>query len=291
MRMSDPRTLTERGAPIFSSRPRGAGRWFSRGLHFVALLAVFVCGELAAAEVMPPKPKNYFNDYARRVSPQTAQQLDRQLAQYERETSNQILVAIFPRMESDSSVADYTQRVAESWKAGQAGRNNGAVLFAFMQEREVFIQVGYGLEGALPDAIAKRIVENEIVPRFRAGDFDGGMRNAVAAMIAATKGEYTGTGRTHAERAGRGSATGTGGAIGSFVMLMFFITMIQLMRRRSRRPMMMGHPLGRMGRGVFIPGSFGGGGFGRGGGGGGFGGGGFSGGGGSFGGGGAGGRW
>lgn len=245
---------------------------------------------LVAAEVMPPKPRNYFNDYANRVSAQTAQQLNQQLAQYERETSNQIVVAIFPTMQSDSSVADYTQRVAESWKVGQAGRNNGAVLFAFMEQREVFIQVGYGLEGALPDAIAKRIVQNEIIPRFRAGDYEGGMRQAVGAMIAATKGEYTGTGRTAAERSrasgSRGSAVG---GAGTFLLLLIFIFTMFSIRRRNRRPMIMGHPLGRGGRGIFIPT----GGFGRGGGfgGGGFGGGGFSGGGGSFGGGGAGGRW
>lgn len=242
------------------------------------------------AEVMPPKPTRYFNDYAGRITPGTARELDERLTQYERETSNQIVVAIFPRRQSDSSVADYTQRVAESWKVGQAGRDNGAVLFAFMEQREVFIQVGYGLEGALPDAIAKRIVENEIVPRFRAGDFDGGMRAAVNAMIAATKGEYKGTGRIRSDAATR-SGPGVGGSsIGGIVMLIFFVVLVQILRRRARRPFILGHPLGRARRGVFMPMP---GGFGRIGGGGGFGGGGggFSGGGGHFGGGGAGGRW
>jgi uncharacterized protein len=261
-------------------------RRFARG---AVLLCAFSLPLLSiAAEVMPPKPPRHFNDYAGRISRQTELELDRQLAEYERATSNQIVVAIYPTMQSDSSVADYTQRIAESWKAGQAGRNNGAVLFAFMEQREIFIQVGYGLEGALPDAIAKRIIQNEIVPRFRAGDFDGGMRHAVAAMIAATKGEYTGTGRTVADGARTGPSGAVGGGISGLVMFIVFIFVLQMMRRRNHRPMIIGHPLGRMGRGIFIPtGGFGGGGRGGFGGGGG----GFSGGGGSFGGGGAGGRW
>ena len=114
-------------------------------------LALVLGAGLRAAEVIPPRPAHYFNDYAGIVSPAVAGQLNQQLEQFERDTSNQILVAIYPRMQSDSSVEDYTVRVAQAWGVGQKGRNNGAVLFVFMQEHQIFIQVGYGLEGALPD--------------------------------------------------------------------------------------------------------------------------------------------
>lgn len=229
-----------------------------------------------AAETIPPAPKNHFNDYAGVVRPDTASQLNRELAQFERDTSNQIVVAIFPRMQSDSSVEDYTVRVAQAWRVGQAGRRNGAVLFVFQASRDIRIVTGYGLEGALPDALAKQIIENEIVPRFRAGDFDGGIAAGVRAMIAATRGEYRGTGRTAADANGSGGGMGIGGII----FLIVALIVLSNLTRRSRRVV-----YGGRGRHTMW-GPWGGGGFGGGGGGGTF-----SGGGGSFGGGGAGGRW
>ena len=100
-----------------------------------------------ATEVMPPKPEAYFNDYAHVVSPSTVAELNQQLEQFERDTSSQILVAVYPKMETDSSIEDYTVRVAQSWGVGQKGKDNGAVLFVFVQDHKMYIQVGYGLEG------------------------------------------------------------------------------------------------------------------------------------------------
>jgi uncharacterized protein len=250
----------------------------------VALLAValFIGGGLLGAERIPPAPPRFFNDYAGVVSRPVAEQLNAQLEQFERATSNQLLVAIYPRMESDSSVEDYTVRVAQSWRAGQAGRNNGAVLFAFMQEHQLYLQVGYGLEPVLPDALAKRIIEGEIVPRFRAGDVDGGMRAAVQAMIAATKGEYKGTGRTQADN--RGGSGGLSPVI-PFLFIIAISIFVNLLRRVFGGPSVLINPRRRIRPGIWWTG--GGGGWSGGGGGGG----GFSGGGGSFGGGGAGGKW
>src|ERR1051325_6230724 len=172
---------------------------------FVALAASLVA---SAAEVVPPKPARYFNDYAHVVSPATAAELNQRLEQFERDTSSQIVVAVYPKMESESSIEDYTVRVAQSWGVGQKEKSNGAVLFVFVQDRKMYIQIGHGLEGALPDALATRIIETEITPRFRNGDFDGGLRAGVAAILAATKGEYKGTGRTVADRfAAHGSQT------------------------------------------------------------------------------------
>jgi uncharacterized protein len=247
----------------------------------VLLVAALMAGSwLPGAERIPPPPPRYFNDYAGVVSRPVADQLNVQLEQFERATSNQLLVAIYPRMESDSSVEDYTVRVAEAWRVGQARRNNGAVLFAFMQEHQLYIQVGYGLEPVLPDALAKRIIENEIVPRFRAGDIDGGMRAAVQAMMAATKGEYKGTGRTQTDR-----NAGSGGIpIWVFIVGFIVLNILNALFRR-RRPAIFLNPR----RGIRPTIWWGGGGGGWSGGGGG--GGGFSGGGGSFGGGGAGGKW
>jgi uncharacterized protein len=263
-------------------------------VRFCLVLAVAVLAGhgLAAAERIPPAPPRHFNDYAGVVSRATAERLDARLAQFERDSSNQLVVALYPRMESGSSVEDYTVRVAQAWRAGQASRNNGAVLFAFMQERQLYIQVGYGLEGALPDAIAKRIIEQEIVPRFRSRDIDGGMTAAVEAMIAATQGEYKGTGRTQAQARGARSGGSGGGMIAGIIAIIIILTFVSFVRRALRNPMVLVNPRRRLIRPVnpwWLGG--GGGGFGGGGGWSGGGGGGFSGGGGSFGGGGAGGKW
>lgn len=243
-------------------------------------LALLLSSGVHAAEVIPPPPPNHFNDFARMVRPETAAQLNTELANFERETSNQILVAIYPRMQSASSVEDYTVRVAQSWKVGNKARDNGAVLFLFQESRDVRIVTGYGLEGALPDALAKRIIENEIVPNFRAGNFDAGLTAGVRAMIAATRGEYRGTGRTAAD-----SGAAIGGSSPMMLILVAIIIIVGLYRASRPVPQTV---YGRRGsRTVYTrPGGWGGGGWGGGGGGGSF-----SGGGGSFGGGGAGGKW
>jgi uncharacterized protein len=256
-------------------------------MRFLLLLIYFWCWTAAAAEVMPPPPKQYFNDYAGVVSAGTAQQLNHELEDFERQTSSQIIVAVFPKMQSDSSIEDYTVRIAQSWKVGQKAKDNGAVLFVFVNDRKMFIQTGYGLEGALPDATAKMIIENEIKPRFRNGDYDGGLKAGVAAMMAAVRGEYKGTGKTAAER----GAEGSGGWIAVlFFVIFFFLIAVATMRRQRRGrslgwggyPYVGGWTIGSGGFGGVGSGGFSGGGFSGGS---------FSGGGGSFGGGGAGGSW
>lgn len=115
--------------------------------RFALILCALVGLSVFADEVIPPKPAQYFNDYAGVVSGGTAAQLNQKLEQFERDSSCQIVVAVFPKMQSDSSIEDYTVRVAQSWKVGQKGKDNGAVLFVFIQDRKMFIQTGYGLEG------------------------------------------------------------------------------------------------------------------------------------------------
>jgi uncharacterized protein len=254
---------------------------------FWAVVLIFAAAALglSGAEVMPGKPAYNFNDYAHVVSPGVAESLDRQLAQFERDTSNQLLVAIYATLQTDSSLEDYTQRITDSWGVGQKGKSNGAVLFVFIAEHKLRIQTNYGLESVLPDALSKRIEEDVIAPKLRAGDVDGAMTDAVHAMMAAAKGEYQGTGRTvHDAQRARQRSTGS---IVPFIFVLFLI----IISLRSRRHTTYGSG-GRGGFWFFPPGGGGGWGGGSGGGGGGsWGGGGFSGGGGSGGGGGASGSW
>ncbi|MEP6955466.1 MAG: TPM domain-containing protein [Chthoniobacterales bacterium] len=264
----------------------GAGGWSACGFA-LALLALLLAPARAAEEI-PAKPAGYFNDYANVVSREAALRFNEQLAQFERETSNQIVVAIYRTMASDSDIADYTQRVAQTWKVGQAEKRNGAVLFVFIDDRKMYIQTGYGLEGVLPDVTAFDITERRIKPRFKANDYEGGLAIGIESMLQAVRGEYTGTGKTVAE-------SGTTKLNGIPSCLMFFIfVFIVMMIARSMSKKGKRRGWGYSGRGgPFI----GGGGWGSGGGG--WGGGsssgggfsGFGGGGGSFGGGGGGSSW
>lgn len=255
-------------------RPRS-----ENAIHLIAAL-LLIAGSARAAEVIPPKPDRYFNDYAGVVSKSAELRFNEQLAQFERETSDQVVVAVFPKMQSDSDIADYTQRVAQAWGVGQKERRNGVVLFVFIQDRKMFIQVGYGLEGALPDATAFDITEYRIKPHFRSGDYEAGLAVGIDSILQAIRGEYKGTGKTIAEQRRTGRAPG-------FVFFLFFIIFLIAISRVMRRLSGYGYS-SRRGGPVFVP-MIGGGGGGWSSGGGGFSG--FSGGGGSFGGGGAGSSW
>jgi uncharacterized protein len=164
-----------------------------RAAFSIALIGAVALTALRAAEVIPPSPEHYFNDYAGIVSPSSAAEFDRQLTQFMVETSDQVVVAIFQKMQSDDDIAAYTQRVAESWAVGQKDKRNGVVLFVFVEERKMIIQVGYGLEGALPDVTAFNITEYQMKPKFVAGDYEGGLRIGIDSILKAIRGEYTAT--------------------------------------------------------------------------------------------------
>jgi uncharacterized protein len=246
---------------------------------------IFASAASAPAEVIPPAPAHYVNDYANVL--RSPRQLNDELDQFERSTSNQIVVAIYPTMQSDSSIDDYTLRIANAWKAGGKKYDNGAILFIFIDQRKMFIQVGYGLEANLPDALCKRIIDQAIVPSFKSGNYNAGVVSGVHALMeAALTGNYMGNGSTAHD-----SLFSNGIPWFWILFIAFLLARFFLFRRAT-----VYGSYGRRGSWYFNPiiftdfgrgswgGGFGGGG-GRGGGGG------FSGGGGSFGGGGAGGSW
>jgi uncharacterized protein len=196
----------------------------------LVVFALLTIARAYAAEVIPPKPSGYFNDNAGVVSKEAALRFNEQLAQFERETSNQIVVAVYRSMQSTSDIADYTQRVAQSWGVGQAEQRNGAVLFVFVDDRKMFIQVGYGLEGVIPDITAYDITERNIKPRFRNNDYEGGLATGIDLLMKAARGEYKGTGKTVAEGGER--EEGGGSAIVTILLILF---LIYLSTRRSKR--------------------------------------------------------
>jgi uncharacterized protein len=125
------------------------------------------------------------------LSQATRQGLEERLAAFERQTSNQILVATFPDLQGET-IEEFSIRLAEKWKAGQKGRDNGVILVISKNDRKLRIEVGYGLEGPLPDALGKTIIQKEIMPHFKGGNFDAGVLAGVEAILKATAGEYRG---------------------------------------------------------------------------------------------------
>jgi uncharacterized protein len=216
----------------------GFGTWdlgFLRPRVIAAALIFFVAfaDGAAAAEVMPPKPPAYFNDYAGVVPKEKAAALNEKLAQFERETSNQVVVAVFRKMESDSSVEDYAQRIAQSWGVGQKGQRNGVVMLVFINDRKASIQVGYGLEGALPDITAFDIRSRHMNPRFRTGDYAGGLEEGIDLIMKAIRGEYKGDGETAREKSRTNQSSGGWGPLGFIIMLFILLTIVRLGRRRG----------------------------------------------------------
>ena len=167
-----------------------------RWLWLVILLLARVGVGAQPEDGLPAKPARYVSDRAFVLSEEFVSQLNSRLETFERETSNQVVVALFSKLPPGAEIAQYSTQVFRSWQVGQAGKDNGVVLFVFKDDHKLFIATGRGMEGALPDVTGKQIIESEIVPHFKTGDFAGGIDAGVSAIMAATKGEYHGTGKT-----------------------------------------------------------------------------------------------
>jgi uncharacterized protein len=129
------------------------------------------------------------HDEANVLSQQTIETLEHQLAAYEDSTSNQIAVLIVQSLDNEV-LEDYTFRVAEKWKLGQEGKDNGVLVFIAVNDQVIRIEVGYGLEGVLTDVQCNRIIRNDMAPMLRKDNFDGAVANATTAIIQSIGGEY-----------------------------------------------------------------------------------------------------
>ena len=138
---------------------------------------------------LPSQPSNYINDYAQLLTTQTMTALNNQLNKFEKETSNQIVVAIFPSLEQEN-LENFSARLQEQWKIGQKEKDNGVLLIIFVKEHKIRIEVGYGLEGAIPDALAGNIIDGHIAPYFKQGKFDEGVTEGVIALMQASQHDY-----------------------------------------------------------------------------------------------------
>ena len=159
-------------------------------------LAVLASWWAQAADSLPPPPSAYVNDYAAVMDPAAVQRLNARLEAFERESSNQIVVALFPKLPENTYLEDFTVKTAQAWGVGRKHEDNGIVFFAFINDRKMRIEVGYGLEGRVPDSVADSIIVNQVRPAFKSGDYALGVERAIESLIAATRGEYQCTGKT-----------------------------------------------------------------------------------------------
>ncbi len=247
-----------------------------RALVFV-VAALSLAAALAAAN-FPPLTGRVV-DEARILSPLTAADLERKLADLERKSGIQLVVATVPSLGGEE-IEPYANALFRAWKLGEAKKNNGVLLLIAPKEHRIRVEVGYGLEGTLTDAVSSVIIANAIAPRFKVGDFDGGVTRGVDDIVTALTTDSAEWKPKPADTRAEHQASLLD-AIAPFLIFLFIMFVLSRVGRRGG------------GNVVFIPMGMGGGFRGGFGGGGGFsgGGGGFSGGGGSSGGGGASGGW
>jgi uncharacterized protein len=246
---------------------------------FLTIFVLFFAGTNLYPQKLPDKPKVWVSDFAGILDGDQEAQLNMMLRTYEDSTSNQVVVVTFPDAQN-YPVEEFSIRLAEKWKVGQKDRENGVILAVFMKERKVRVEVGYGLEDKIPDAIAFRIAQNIVPSYFRKGGYYQGIYQGVVAIMQAASGKFKGLPKKN--------RPGGNSTFPLALLIFFLIFFFSLFRRRKFSQV---NSRGWRSSGPFFWGGMGGGGFGRGGSssGGGFGG--FSAGGGSFGGGGATGSW
>jgi uncharacterized protein len=161
----------------------------------LAPVLAFAAVAVAAATPVPAKPTQYATDRAGVVPAARLAALNERLAAFDRETSNQILVVVDRRLPADTTLEEMGVAALRAWGVGQKGRDNGAIFFVFVDERAMRIEVGYGLEGAIPDIAARRITDGVVKPFFRRNDYAGGIEAGAEALMSAARREgFKGTG-------------------------------------------------------------------------------------------------
>lgn len=182
---------------------------------FSIITFILLAAGTAWGQEFPATPNTLVNDYTQTLSASQVQQLERKLVAFDDSTSTQIAVVMM-QSTGQYDIADYGVRLAQRWGIGGKENDNGILLLVALGDRAVTIQTGYGVEGAVPDAIAYRIIESEIKPAFRQGDYFTGIDRATNALIAYTKGEYKAPPKKE----------GTGGGLGSIILLFVIIIVV-----------------------------------------------------------------
>jgi uncharacterized protein len=153
------------------------------------IACVLASGTAHAAPTPFPTPVGFVNDFARVIDPATKASLEARIDELKQKTGSEIAVVTVPSVKPETPF-DYAMHIAEAWKPGAPGKDNGVVFLVAVEDRGLFIVTGYGIGGALPDGLVGEIRDREIVPRFKAGDMAGGIRAGVERMAAIIAHEY-----------------------------------------------------------------------------------------------------
>jgi uncharacterized protein len=185
---------------------------------------------LAADFTVPPAPTHYVTDNAGALSTATRMTVDAELKAYEKATGHQVIAWIGDTT-GDIQLETWTGETAHQWHIGRRGKDDGAILFLFMSDHKVRIEVGYGLEASLTDADSSRIIRNDIVPRMKANDPNGAVSSGVAAMLTTITPSYAGvTPPPAAENTAPSNVSGfVLGLIGFFALLVLFFIVVAVM--------------------------------------------------------------
>ena len=159
-----------------------------------------------AVAAIPPAPSHWIEDHAAFLSPATRDGLDARLASYERATGHQVVVWIGHTLDG-SPLDDWAVRTFAAWKVGRKGLDDGIAMFILADDRKIDIEVGYGLEDKVPDAIASRIIREVMAPKLRAGDRDGAVTAGVDTLLAAIEGKPWSAPAPAAQRPGEAPST------------------------------------------------------------------------------------
>ncbi|MDP1810844.1 MAG: TPM domain-containing protein [Sediminibacterium sp.] len=183
------------------------------------LVTVFSFAIVFGQTILPkPNPPRLVNDAANVLSPEQVEILEHKLVALDDSSSNQIAVVLIKTL-GDYAIEDYAVKLFREWGIGNKKTNNGILIIAAIDDRKVWIEVGYGLEGTIPDVTASSIYRNEIVPSFKEQNYYRGIDNAINALTKAVVGEY----KIKKEKKGKG---GGGGSILMVVFLLFVIIMV-----------------------------------------------------------------
>jgi uncharacterized protein len=156
---------------------------------FLCLFLVLCCLPVAAYCLDVPRLQGFVNDYAGMMNSSVKSKIEEELKAFELSDTTQIVILTIPSLEGED-LEEFSIKVAETWKIGHLGKDNGVLFIVSKQERKIRIEVGRGLEGKLTDLMAGRIVDQVIKPRFKEADFNGGFVAGVSALTAATRGEF-----------------------------------------------------------------------------------------------------
>ena len=185
--------------------------WF---LAVAGLLGLLGLPAAAQAPALPDAPRRHVEDAAGMLTPDARQRLVRRLEEFEKSDGTQVVLWTRPSLPPGTTLEEHVHRVFQHWKIGEKGRDNGVLFAVFRDDRRMRIEVGYGLEGSLTDAVAGRIISEQVAPLLRAGKPDQALEAGVEAILSATRGEYRSGSRDRRIHLGSGDPNRFGGLRG-----------------------------------------------------------------------------